>query len=133
MLLQGAGLLAYGILIFGIGLTCSAAPMDPSRGYPPGAPEGDPAEPSWHHRLHDLAGAIVFFSLPAVALIAVFALPAWWMKLGAGTTTVLLCAAITVWSRAWENDSPRAGLAQRLFIVPGWLWLASVFASLATA
>ncbi|WP_223881335.1 DUF998 domain-containing protein [Nesterenkonia ebinurensis] len=134
VLLQGIGLIfALSIMVFGVGLACSAFSMDPSRGYPPGAPAGDPAQPSWNHRLHDLAGAVVFFSLPVVALVAVFALPVWWMKLIAGATVAWLCVAIHFWDKAWENDSPRTGLAQRAFIVPGWLWLASVFSVLAAA
>lgn len=134
LLLQGTGLiLALSIIVFGAALACSAFPMDPSRGYPPGAPADDPARPSWNHRIHDLAGAVVFFSLPVVALVAVFALPAWWMKLIAGAMVAWLCVAIYLWDQAWETDSPRTGLAQRAFIVPGWLWLASMFLVLAAA
>lgn len=134
VLLQGIGLiLALSIMVFGVGLACSAFPMDPSRGYPPGAPADDPAQPSWNHRIHDLAGAVVFFSLPVVALVAVVVLPVWWMKLNAGATVVWLCVAIYFWNKAWESRSPRTGLAQRIFIVPGWLWLASMFSVLAAA
>src|SRR5690625_2498184 len=98
VLLQGIGvLLALGIMVFGIALTCSAFPMDPSRGYPPGAPAGDPVMPSWKHRIHDLAGAVVFFSLPAVAVIAVFVLPVWWMQLSAAAMAVFLSVATYFW------------------------------------
>ncbi len=132
VLLQGTGLvLALSIMVFGSGLVCSAFPMDPSRGYPPGAPEGDPTQQSWHHRIHDHAGAVVFFSLPVVAVVAVFVLPVWWMKLIAGAMTAFLSVSIYFWDQAWQNDSPRTGLAQRVFIFPGWLWVASVFSVLA--
>lgn len=134
VLLRGTGLvLALGIMVFGLGLSCSAFPMDPSRGYPPGAPDGDPPRPSWNHRIHDFAGAVVFFSLPTVALIAMFVLPVWWMKLNAGAMFVFLCFTLYFWDRAWDNDSPRTGLTQRIFIIPGWLWLVSVFGVLAAA
>lgn len=134
VLLQGAGLiLSLGIMVFGVGLVSSAFSMDPSRGYPPGAPTGDPAQPSFSHRIHDLAGAVVFFSLPVVALIAAFVLPVWWMKLNAGVMAAYLCVAIYLYNRAWEEDSPRGGLIQRAFIIPGWLWLGSLFLVLAAA
>ena len=134
VILRGTGLiLALTIMVFGVALTLSAFPMDPSRGYPSGAPADDPATPSLHHQIHDLAGAGVFFSLPVVALVAVFALPVWWMQLNAGAMFIFLCVATYFWGQAWENDSPRTGLIQRVFIVPGWLWLASMFSSLAAA
>lgn len=129
MLMQRTGaVLAIAILVFGVGLLASAIPMDPMRGYPPGTPEGDPADPSLNNAIHDYAGAVVFFSLPAVALIAVFTLPEWWQKLNAGAMLVILSVALYFFNNAWESDSRRVGLIQRAFIVPGWLWLASVFA-----
>lgn len=127
---QGTGqTLALGLLVavFGLALALSAVPMDPGRGYPPGAPSGDPEPPSRAHRIHDLAGAGVFFSLPIVAVVAVFVLPPWWMRLGSAAMAAWLFAALGLFSRAWEDRSPRAGLAQRAFIVPGWVWLASLF------
>lgn len=128
ILLQGTGpVLAAGVAVFGFGLVASAVPMDPMRGYPPGTPEGDPDETSRAHVIHDAAGAVVFFSLPVVAVIAAFTLTGWWWSAAAGSMAVLLCLAAAAFSTAWETDSPRTGLVQRLFIVPGWLWLASVF------
>lgn len=132
VLLHGAGLiLALGIMVFGVGLLLSAFPMDPGRGYPPGAPDGDPTDPSVSHRIHDLAGAVVFFSLPVVAVTAVFTLAEWWMRFSAAAVVLILVVALSVWTKDWEDDSARSGLTQRLFIVPGWLWLASVFSVLA--
>lgn len=134
MLLQGTGpVLASGIVVFGLGLVASAVPMDPMRGYPPGTPEGDPDETGRAHAIHDIAGAVVFFSLPVIALIAAFTLSGWWWTAVAGAMAVLLCLAAGAFGTAWEADSPRTGLVQRLFIVPGWLWLASVFVYAATS
>ncbi|HEX7353099.1 DUF998 domain-containing protein [Brachybacterium sp.] len=119
------------VVVLGLALALSAVPMDPSRGYPSGAPSGDPDPPSRSHRIHDLAGAGVFFSLPIIAIVAVFVLPEWWMRLGSAAMAAWLFVALGLFSRAWEAHSPRAGLAQRAFIVPGWLWLASLFCVLA--
>ena len=56
--------------LFGIGLVLSGTfVMDPMRDYPPGGPSGDPAQFSWRHQLHDIAGLVVFLSLPAAALV----------------------------------------------------------------
>lgn len=130
LLMHGAGvLLGVTVLVFGGGLIASAFPMDPMRGYPPGTEEGDPTEFSAHHRIHDYAGAVVFFSLPIAALIAAFTLPVWWEKLNAGAMAAILGVTSYFFGIAWEKDSPRTGLIQRTFIVPGWLWLASVFAA----
>lgn len=131
-MLSGTGLvLAIRVMVFGVGLAGSAVPMDPSRGHPHGAPAGDPDQPTWSHRFHDLAGAVVFFSLPVIAVVAVVALPEWWMTLNAAVMVVVLCATLYFWGRSWEAHSPRTGLLQRLFIVPGWLWLVAVFSVLA--
>lgn len=126
-------MLVLGLLIavFGVALALSAVPMDPSRGYPPGAPAGDPDPPSRAHRIHDHAGAAVFFCLPAIAMLAVLLVPGWWFGAVSAATALWLVVTLGIWSRAWEGDSPRAGLAQRAFIVPGWLWLAGLFAHLA--
>jgi len=74
---------------------------------------------------------VVFFSLPIIATVAVFVLPEWWMRLGSAAMAAWLFVALGNFSRAWEAHSPRAGLAQRAFIVPGWLWLASLLCVLA--
>ncbi|WP_293699910.1 DUF998 domain-containing protein [uncultured Agrococcus sp.] len=131
ILLQGSGLfLGIAVIVFGSGLALSAFPMDPMRGYPPGTAEGDPEEFSTSHNIHDWAGLIVFFSLPTVAAIAVFTLPDLWQKIAAGAAAVVLLAANYFFDKAWTVSSPKVGIIQRAFIVPGWLWLAMVFTML---
>lgn len=126
-------MLVLGLLIavFGVALALSAVPMDPSRGYPPGAPQGDPDPPSPAHRIHDLAGAAVFFLLPAITVLAAVLGPGRWLGAVSAVSGLWLVVTLGIWSRAWEGHSPRAGLAQRAFIVPGWLWLALLFSALA--
>lgn len=123
----GQPLLGALLAIFGFGLVVSAVPMDPMRGYPPGTPEGDPADFTVWHKLHDYAGAVVFFSLPITAAVAAFVLPGAIFKALSAIAAVALLLASLAFTRAWERDSPRAGLIQRAFIIPGCLWIAAVF------
>ncbi|WP_026402526.1 DUF998 domain-containing protein [Actinomadura rifamycini] len=124
-----SAVLAGAIAVFGASLVASGVfPMDAMRGYPPGAPDGTPAETSLRHRLHDHAGAVVFGSLPVAAAVAAFAVPdpAWrWYS---GVTAVLFTAGFGAFGHAWETDSARAGLVQRATIIVGWLWLGLLFA-----
>ncbi|MFF5244329.1 DUF998 domain-containing protein [Streptosporangium sp. NPDC000095] len=115
------------LAIFGLGLVASGFRMDPMRGYPPGTPEGDPADVTVSHKLHDYAGAVVFFSLPVTAAVAAFVLPEVAWKVVSAVAAAALMAASYAFGKAWERDSPRTGLVQRAFIVPGWLWVAAVF------
>ncbi|MDT0269119.1 DUF998 domain-containing protein [Streptomyces sp. DSM 44915] len=122
-------LLALLVGVFGASVVASGVfPMDPMRGYPPGTPEGSPAEFSTRHTLHDWAGVAVFGLLPVAAAVAAFVLPdagwQWYSGLTAGAAFVGFLAFGT----AWERDSPRAGLVQRVTIAVGWLWLGAVFA-----
>lgn len=133
VMMRGSGLLlGASLLVFGCGLLASGVfPMDPMRGYPPGAPEGDPAEHTVRHRLHDHAGAVVFFSLPVIAALAAFSLPGLFAGLASAAVAAGLLAGLHAFSTAWERDSPRTGLVQRAVLMPGLLWIAFVFAVLA--
>lgn len=123
-----AVLLGAALAVFGLGLVASGIfRMDPMRGYPPGTPDQDPAVFSARHRMHDLAGAVVFLALPAAAAVAAFVLPGLAWRLGSGLLAVGLLIGFGLFGTAWEEDSPRTGLLQRVLIVPGWLWLAGVF------
>ncbi|MFI6483654.1 DUF998 domain-containing protein [Nonomuraea sp. NPDC050663] len=120
-------LLGAMLTIFGLGLVASLSRMDPMRGFPPGTPEGDPARFTVWHKIHDYAGAVVFFSLPVTAAVAAFTLPEVVWKAVSAVAAIGLTFPCYAFGRAWENDSPRSGLIQRAFIIPGWLWIAAVF------
>ncbi|MEU3025763.1 DUF998 domain-containing protein [Nocardiopsis alba] len=116
--------LSAAIGLFGIGLLLSGVfRMDPMWGYPPGAPEGTPEETGRAHRIHDNLGAVVFFSLPAAALIAAFALqdPLW--RWGSGVAGVIVGAGTLAFANAWEKEAPNAGLIQRVTLIVGLGWL----------
>ncbi|ASR38099.1 hypothetical protein BAY61_27290 [Prauserella marina] len=128
-----SGILAVAVGVFGAALVASGVfPMDPMRGYPPGAPDGTPSETSRRHALHDYAGMVVFFGLPVAAVIAAIVVPETGWRWYSGVTAALLFAGFGAFGTAWENDSPRAGLIQRLVIGAGWLWLGLLFVHAAT-
>jgi hypothetical protein len=126
-------LLGAGVIVLGLGLVASGIyPMDPARGYPPGTPDGDPPSFSRRHIRHDQAGAVVFFTMPVLPLVAALtsALPAplrWVSALAAAVVAV----GVGAFTKAWEANSPRAGLAQRLALAGGLGWLAAMLLVLA--
>ncbi|MBB3664040.1 hypothetical protein FB384_002944 [Prauserella sediminis] len=120
--------LAAVLAVFGAALVASGVfPMDPMLGYPPGAPDGVPDESSHRHRLHDIAGAAVFLSLPTAMVIAALTLPGTGWRIGSGVAAVALFATSVRFARCWEEESAHLGLVQRGVIVPGWSWLAALF------
>lgn len=131
LMVTGASVSLGAILtVFGVGVVASGVfPMDPMRGYPPGTSERDPRSFSRSHERHDHAGAVVFFSLPVAAVVGAFALPGPLWTVTSTAVAVILVAALVAFNSAWEHDRPSTGLVQRLFIVPGWLWVAALYAS----
>jgi hypothetical protein len=125
---EGSLLLAAAIAVFGLALIASGIfPMDPMRGYPPGAPEGTPSETSRRHVHHDRAGAIVFGVLPVAAVIAAFVLVDTGWRWYSGVTAAALTAGFVAFGQAWEDDHPLAGLVQKVTIIIGWSWLGALF------
>lgn len=116
------------IAVFGAGLVVSGTfAMDPSLGYPPGAPPGIPHEPSAEHQVHDLAGLAVFLSLPAAALVLAWRFRAppgerAWAIYSAATGLAVL-ALFACFAVAWEQESSMAGVVQRATILVGWTWV----------
>lgn len=119
------------LTVVGLSLVVSVVPMDPMRSYPPGTPDRDPTEFSTAHAVHDVVGAAVFFALPISTAVSAFALPGTARTVGAVLVLIVLVAALIAFNRAWEQDSPTTGLAQRAVLVPGLLWVAVVLASFA--
>jgi hypothetical protein len=118
------------LAIFGVGLVVSGIfPMDPMRGYPLGTEPGTPAVLSRRHKVHDVFGFVVFSSLGAAAIAFGLALEGGW-KVYSFATAALIIVLIVVFGAAWERDSPRIGLLQRLMVLVGWTWIALLCVSL---
>lgn len=132
ILVSGVSFLLGAILgIFGLSLILSGIfRMDPMLSYPEGAPAGIPHEHSRHHALHDSAGAGVFLSLPAAAMVAAFVLPDPFWQVISGTMAIYLIVCFVLFDKAWTNASACLGLVQRAFIIPGWIWLGALFLAL---
>ena len=122
--------------VFGVALVLSGVfTTDPMLGYPPGTPVGTPTETTWQHTLHDLAGVLVFVSLPAAALVVAGHLRSirserrWALYSAAtGSAMVVLLVLFVV---AGEQESAVTGLIQRIMIVVGWAWVALIALHLA--
>ncbi|MFF0717170.1 DUF998 domain-containing protein [Micromonospora sp. NPDC003816] len=120
------------LTVFGLGIVASGVfRMDPMLGYPPDAPAGIPEGHSAQHRLHDLAGAVVFLSLPLSAAVGAFTLPGASWRITSACFALALFFGFSRFGRAWDEVSPRLGLVQRAIIIPGWGWLAALFTALA--
>lgn len=114
------------IAVAGLGLVgAGVLPMDPMRGYPPGAVEGDPDDHSWQHRWHDYASIAVFLAVPAAAIASGVGEGGWWRWYSIGNAIVTL-GLLGWFGVAYERDAPRAGLIQRSFVLVFWTWIASL-------
>lgn len=129
---EGRLLLAVTIGVFGIALVLSGVfPMDPMRGYPAGTPQEDPDDLSTSHRLHDLAGAVVFFGMPVMPVVMALSSTSWTVSVLTVLLAIGLGAGVAGFSRAWERDDPRTGLVQKVTLAAACLWLAATFAAMA--
>jgi len=118
------------LALFGVALVVSGVfTMDPMRGYPPGTEPGTPAVLSRRQKVHDIFGFVVFSSLAGAVLAFAFALEGGWRTYSFATAASIV-VLIVVFATAWERDSPRMGLLQRLMILVGWTWIGSLCLSL---
>lgn len=87
-------------------------------------------EPTWHGRLHDVFGLVVFTSLSAAAIVLAAAL--WnvpglrWLSVSSVFAGVACAGLFVAFAAATETSSASAGVWQRASIVVGWAWLALV-------
>jgi hypothetical membrane protein len=118
------------LALFGVALVGSGVfTMDPMRSYPPGTEEGTPVVLSRRHKIHDAFGFLVFSSLAATAIGFGLALQGGWRNYSFATAALII-VLIVVFVPAWNRDSPRTGLLQRLMILVGWTWVALLCLSL---
>ena len=93
------------VAIFGLGaIVAGVFRMDPMRGYPPGAPTGTPAELTWHHKVHDVAGPIMFLAILGACLALAGHLQGPWRLYTVLTAVAGLALTITM-AVAWQKDA----------------------------
>lgn len=74
---------------------------------------------------HEVAGAVVFLSLPAACVVFAVRLPGWWRLYSVATGLAGL--ALFFWfGVAYEGGATYAGLIQRVLIVVDWSWIAAL-------
>jgi hypothetical protein len=111
------------VAIFGLGaIVAGVFRMDPMRGYPPGAPAGTPAKLTWHHKVHDLAGPVMFFAIFGACLALAGYLPAPWRLYTVLTAIAGLTLTIST-AVAWQKDARNTGLIQRALILVYCSWI----------
>ncbi len=111
------------VAIFGLGaIVAGVFRMDPMRGYPPGAPTGTPAELTWRHKVHDLAGPVMFLAIFGACLALTGYLSAPWRMYTVLTAVVGLALTIST-AVAWQKDARFTGLVQRALILVYCSWI----------
>ena len=111
------------VAIFGLGaIVAGVFRMDPMRGYPPGAPTGTPAELTWHHKVHDLSGPIMFLAIFGACLALAGHLPGPWRLYTVLTAVAGLALTIST-AVAWQKDARNTGLIQRALILVYCSWI----------
>ena len=120
------------VMAVGLGLIVSGVfSGDPALGYPPGTPDGLPANASWHAGIHYLGALMVFVGLATASLIAA----ARERASGRGGLAAYSLISGLVTLAGWLAPFALAGaggvvttsgLWQRIAIVAGWQWLVVV-------
>jgi hypothetical protein len=84
--------------------------------------------PSWHGRLHDVFGLVVFTALSAAAIVLSATL--WsvhglrWLSVMSVLAGVACAALFVAFAATTEAGANTAGVWQRASIIVGWAWLA---------
>lgn len=116
------------LAIFGLGSIASGVFVpDPIRGYPPGAPTGDPAELTWHHQAHTMAGPVMFLAIFGATLALAGRLQGPWRLYTVFTAVAGLALTVST-AVAWQRDTAKTGLIQRglVLVYLGWIVLLGI-------
>lgn len=141
-LLLGAGMVGYAVgvnrvmdaplgatllAVFAVGSMLSGVFVpDPVRGFPPGSASRNSVRGStWHARLHDAAGPVMFLALFGACLAIAGQLRGGW-----AIYTVATAAAgfgLTVWTAlAYRRDAANTGLVQRGLLGIYFVWIVTM-------
>lgn len=111
------------VAIFGLGaIVAGVFRMDPMRGYPPGALTGTPAELTGHHKVHEVAGPIMFIAIFGACLALAGHLQGPW-GLYTWLTAIAGFALTITMAVAWQKDAANTGLVQRGLILVYCSWI----------
>ena len=111
------------VAIFGLGaIVAGVFRMDPMRGYPPGAPTGTPTEWTWHHKVHDVSGPVMFLAIFGACLALARHLQEPWRLYTLLTAVAGFALTITM-AVAWQKDAENTGLVQRVLILVYCSWI----------
>lgn len=113
----------YGLALVWVGVFVT----DPASGYPPGVPE--PAEPSWHGRLHDAGALVAFGCLVAASWVfarrfAVQGVRGW------ALTCAVTGLAVLAFLVLGGVDQDHKALFARAAAFLGWGWASALAAQL---
>jgi hypothetical protein len=112
--------------IFGLGsIVAGVFRMDPMRGYPPGTPAGMPTELTWQHRVHELTGPTMFFTIFGACLVIAPRLQRPW-RVYTVLTAVAGLALTVATTVAWHRDARNTGLIQRALLIVYCGWIGSL-------
>ena len=116
----------YGIVLIAAGLFVP----DPSLGYPPGMQVG---APTWHGRLHDIAGPLAFASSTAACLVLARRFRAEsggtdWLRYSVATgvtiaVSFVVCSVLVTLDFAGVFPNAPSGLFERIALFAGCLWV----------
>src|SRR5690606_21201700 len=100
-------IVAVAVIVVGVALVASGVfAMDPMRGYPPGAPDGDPSSYTRHHQWHDHAGLVVFAGLPLTMIAHAVVYDALVVRIASGVLGIAAVLLSGWFGSAWEGDDP---------------------------
>lgn len=146
-LVMGMGVLAFSVGVqraldtvvgmvlldaFALGLFVAGAfAPDPVRGYPPGAPVDRDADLTWHAKVHDASGPVMFLALLGACLTLAGQLEGGWRLYTVLTAAggIVMTVATVV---AYQKDAATTGLVQRGLIGVYWSWIVALGIHLAT-
>ncbi|MBI3745862.1 MAG: DUF998 domain-containing protein [Chloroflexi bacterium] len=119
-------IVATGVALIASGIFAT----DPGLGYPPGAPDGMPTDPSWHAGLHYLGSVVVFLALPAAMFLTARRFRTGGDTAAAAYSVVSALIMVGFWIAPFvlevAGPSQVAGLLQRIAVLGGFQWLVAI-------
>jgi hypothetical protein len=111
------------LAVFGLGFIGSGLLLpDPLHGYPPEARGAAPRPTTWHGRLHNAIGPVMFIAVFLACLALATQLEGIWQLYTLATAAAGIGLTVLT-ARAFMRDAPTTGLIQRILVVVYLAWL----------